>query len=290
MGILLEPRARLQHRCDVRGILPEGEGDSLPEQIAAAPITYGNQRVELGELFQLTSHAADGLVWEGDLRLVDFLGYGLASGRVEVRGDCGLYAAAKMTGGTITIRGSVSHAAGQGASGGLLQVSGDVGNECGGHAPGEKHGLRGASIVVGGNAGDYLGMRMRRGKIMVGGNAGLFAGFHMLAGTLAIAGCCQRGIGLNMVRGTIIVLGHAAQTLRPLLDEPAASRSVDARRTITDSPIFRMLARELSRSSAGLSRQPNPDSVSPPNWKQLEQPLEVLDIRRGEILCPTASS
>jgi formylmethanofuran dehydrogenase subunit C len=74
--------------------------------------------------------------------------------------------------------------------------------------------MTGGVIMVGGNAGDRAGERLRRGAIVVRRNAGDYAGYRMIAGTLIVLGKAGALPGFGMGRGTI-VLGRGAFRLSP---------------------------------------------------------------------------
>src|SRR4051794_12031651 len=97
------------------------DGDDLrPEilsgrasEVARLRVPAGNSTVELGELFRVEGDGGDGhLIFEGDLRPVRGLASGMASGRVQVRGDAGARLGSSMLGGSIEVEGSAGTWAG----------------------------------------------------------------------------------------------------------------------------------------------------------------------------------
>ena len=70
-------------------------------------------------------------------------------------------------------------------------------------------GLTEGEIVVDGDAGAYLGSKMRGGRIAVTGSAGALAGASMRGGRLSIGGMAGALLGERMRRGLIIGRGGA---------------------------------------------------------------------------------
>jgi formylmethanofuran dehydrogenase subunit C len=66
--------------------------------------------------------------------------------------------------------------------------------------------MSGGTILVEGNAGIELGMRMKRGLIAVRGKVRDFAGLQMKGGTIVLMGGAEVRTGAWMTRGTIIAL------------------------------------------------------------------------------------
>ena len=65
------------------------------------------------------------------------------------------------------------------------------------------------NIDVNGNAGDYVGDRMKDGKITVNGNAGWGVGWNMEGGKITVNGNARWGVGEGMKNGEITVNGNA---------------------------------------------------------------------------------
>jgi formylmethanofuran dehydrogenase subunit C len=65
--------------------------------------------------------------------------------------------------------------------------------------------MSGGAITVGGNAGDRVGQRMRRGTIVIHGNTGDYCGAHMVAGSIIVLGTTGDGLGSGMKRGSILL-------------------------------------------------------------------------------------
>jgi formylmethanofuran dehydrogenase subunit C len=178
------------------------------EDVARIRVPAGNSTVELGELFALKGDGGDGhLIFEGDLRPVRGLAGGMASGRVEIRGDAGSRLGSGMLGGSIEVEGSAGPWAGAEIRGGLLRIRGDAGDFLGSALPGSRLGMRDGIILVDGKAGDDVGLSLRRGLIAVRGELGRGAGRGMIAGSIFAFGPVGRGLGSGMKRGTLALFG-----------------------------------------------------------------------------------
>ena len=96
----------------------------------------------------------------------------------------GVYAAAEMRGGTI-------------------HVTANVGDFLGAALPGDPAGMEEGTVLVGGDAGDRVGDRMRRGLIAVHGRLGDYAASRMIGGTIVALHGCGADPGFAMRRGTL---------------------------------------------------------------------------------------
>ncbi len=187
-----------------------------PSEAAKLPVLVGNRMAELGELAALSGDPSEGhLIVEGDLRSVARVGQGMASGRLEVRGDVGPHFAAAMSGGVAEVSGSAGDWAGAEMRGGLLRIRGDAGDGLGAAYPGSRLGMREGVILVEGGAGHDAALAMRRGLIAVGGALGDCAGRGMVAGSLFAFGQVGIGAGSGMKRGTLALFGHDRPELLP---------------------------------------------------------------------------
>jgi formylmethanofuran dehydrogenase subunit C len=172
--------------------------DRLVGDIAALPLWHGNERMRLGEFFEV-SGGGDDVRIEGDLSRVRYVGAGMTAGRLTVAGDVGARAGAGMRGGELHVEGDAGDHAGAGMRGGRLVVRGSAGRGLG---AGER--MRGGEIVVHGDAGAQAGAGLRRGLIAVGGRVGEAAGLRMLAGTIVALGGVGPWAGAGMRRGSIV--------------------------------------------------------------------------------------
>lgn len=192
-------------RVDLAGALPGSSADEL----ARTMLWHGREQIALGDLFDVSSAAADApeLVLEGDLARIDGIGRGLQAGRIRVHGSVGDYAGAQMSGGELIIDGSAGVFAACEMSGGRIAIGGDVGDFAAGALAGSMDGMRGGTVEVRGNAGERCADRMRRGVFIVHGDAGDFFASRMVAGTAAIAGRVGAHCGYGMRRGTLVFAG-----------------------------------------------------------------------------------
>jgi len=167
-------------------LIPERLLGRSASQIGAMDLRCGGDTAAVGDLFEVSGAGSEGdkLVLAGDLRRFDWIGAGMSSGQIEVRGDVGAWAGAEM-------------------SGGLLRIVGDADARLGAAYPGSRVGMTGGEIVVSGDAGEETGAGMRRGLIAVGGQTRAGAGLRMLAGTVVALGGIGAEAGLQNKRGTL---------------------------------------------------------------------------------------
>ncbi|ACL60824.1 formylmethanofuran dehydrogenase subunit C [Methylobacterium nodulans] len=241
-------------RLDLSGITPAALAGLSEAEAARLPVGTSRQGVALGDCFTIALDGAESLRIAGGSDRLDRVGAGLAQGSILVEGDVGQRLGAGMTGGTIRVSGSAGPFAGTAARGGTITIAGDAGPGAGGALHGAMGGLDGATLVIGGRAGDRLGDRMRAGLI-VAGAAGDHAGSRMIAGTL-VAGTIGDHPGYGMRRGTLLVERHGA--LLPTFVETGTQDLVFLRLLAKAleplSPRFAALARaRLSRRSGDLA-------------------------------------
>ena len=171
--------------------------------VAALHLRCGGETVAVGDLFEVAGAGTEdeALVLAGDLRGFDWIGAGMASGEIAVRGNVGGWAGADM-------------------SGGALQIFGDAGARLGAAYPGTRVGMTGGEIVVTGDAGEEAAAGMRRGLVAVGGRTGNGAGLRMLAGTVIALGGIGDEAGLGNKRGSLA----SGRALEPLPSYAYAAR------------------------------------------------------------------
>jgi formylmethanofuran dehydrogenase subunit C len=184
-------------------LIPERLAGCSAAAIEALGLRCGGETVAIGDLFEVSGAGSDDerLVLTGDLRRFDWVGAGMSSGAVAVRGDVGAWAGAEM-------------------SGGVLQIFGDAGARLGAAYPGSRVGMTGGEIIVAGDAGEEAGAGMRRGLIAVAGQTGAGAGLRMLAGTVVALGGLGAEAGLQNRRGTLA----SGRALEPLPSYAFAAR------------------------------------------------------------------
>ena len=160
---------------ETEGLSPDRLAACSRGEIEALTVWHGNRRAQLADFFGVSGNGDEELRIEGDLRGVKFLGAGMTSGRLVVKGSAG--------------------------------------HHLGGAYPGERTGMRGGEILVHGDAGDQVGAGLRRGLIAVAGRVGDAAGLRMLAGTIVAVRELGAAPGAAMRRGTIVALSQV--TLLP---------------------------------------------------------------------------
>ncbi|HEY0292315.1 MAG TPA: formylmethanofuran dehydrogenase subunit C [Hansschlegelia sp.] len=199
-GIVLTPRASLESRVDLSGVLPGAGVD-----FARLPIFYGGRKVALGDLFTASGVDDGRMTIEGGDALLDSVGAGLAKGEIVVKGDVGSKLGFGMTGGMISVKGSAGAFAASEVSGGKIAIGGDVGEKLGAAGDGSRRGMSGGVVVVGGSAGARAGERLRGGVVMIEGDAAEEAATDLIAGTIAVAGKLGANAGRGMKRGTLLL-------------------------------------------------------------------------------------
>lgn len=266
----LELKQKSPVPLEVEGFTPDVAKTLSLNEIERFEIQQGNRSVPLVEFFSVSGDPSDeAFEWHGDLSGVHWIGAKMASGRMQIHGNCGRHLGSEMTGGEIHVAGNAGDSVGGEMHGGLIHVRGSAGNLVGAAYRGSTRGMTKGTILIGGDAGNEVGHTLRRGLIAIGGNCGDMAGFNMLAGTILLFG--ETGIrhGAGMKRGTIGFFGPAP----PML--PTFRRAC---RCSPDS--LRLLASELKR--LGFT-----------NWQRLLSPVELyngdmLAGGRGEVLVRAA--
>jgi formylmethanofuran dehydrogenase subunit C len=204
-------------RLDLRSLLPQRLAGLSVAAVETLPLWQGRQGLPLAELFKVEhgGGADDLLVFEGDLARCDRIGWQLAGGRIEVRGNAGDLVGTGMSGGEIAVQGHAGDLAGCEMQGGSLTVSGDVGDFAAAPLPGSMEGVKGGVLLVRGRAGARLADRMRRGLVLVHGDVGDFAASRLVAGTVAVGGALGVHPGWQMRRGTLLCAGGGAMEASP---------------------------------------------------------------------------
>jgi formylmethanofuran dehydrogenase subunit C len=223
-------------------------------------------RATVGDVFRLRMGDVASIRIEGACERLDRIGEAMIKGEVVVEGDAGAQAGRLMAGGRLTIRGNAGPWAASCMSGGELRVSGHAGERLGGPLAGESAGLRGGIVVIGGDAGERAGDRMRRGTIIVEGSAARYAGSRMIAGTLVVRRRAGGFPGYLMRRGTI-VLGEGAEQMSP---------------TFVDCGVHALLAARLMAAFVQ-NHSPRLASTFRHPLRRLAGDMTVLG--KGEILC-----
>jgi formylmethanofuran dehydrogenase subunit C len=187
-------------------ITPDHLAGKSTAEIASLPVQHGNVQVPLGEFFTVEGSADDqDIVIEGDCSRVKWIGAGMKSGRITIRGNAGMHTGAEMAGGEIHVHGNAGDWVGAEMRGGRVHIHGNAGHLVGAGYRGSRTGMRGGVILVEGNAGNEVGSTMRRGLIAIGGEVGDFAGVSLIAGSIFLFGQPGLRLGAGMKRGTIAV-------------------------------------------------------------------------------------
>ncbi len=208
-------------------------------------VWHGNEQIALGELFDIDVRARDepGIVFAGDLRRFDRIGWQLDGGAIEIEGDAGDYVGAQMRAGFIRVNGSAGLFAACEQAGGELDVKGNAGDFAAAALPGSMDGKRGGTFIVRGNCGERFADRMRRGTAIVFGNAGDYLASRLVAGTVVIGGDVGAQPAFGMRRGSLVLL-----QARPSFGATFVA-------TAHDFTVFwALLARDLARFGGPLAR------------------------------------
>jgi formylmethanofuran dehydrogenase subunit C len=241
---------RLRHtpvlRIDSRTLLPVPLVALAPGDIERLPLWHGTERLALADLFDVRigdlSSDMPCLVFEGDLRRFDRIGWKMDGGELRVEGNAGDLAGAQMTAGSLVVSGDCGSFTACELAGGRIEIHGDTGDFAAAPLPGDMDGMRGGTLVVRGNAGDRFGDRMRRGTALVFGNAGAFTASRMVSGTIGIVGGVGEHLAYGMRRGSL-VLPHA----QPPLGDRFAENHGDV------GVFWRLLSRSLAREGGAFS-------------------------------------
>jgi formylmethanofuran dehydrogenase subunit C len=185
-------------------------------EIEALPVFHGKRSLTLGDFFTVQGEASEQIELVGDCSRVKWIGRGMTRGQIHCNGNIGMHAGALMKGGELHVQGNASDWLGAEMTGGLIHVRGHAGGQIGAAYRGNLTGMRDGLILVGGNAGLEVGMRMKRGIIVIGGKVRDFAGIQMKGGTLVLLGGSEVRLGAWMTRGTIITT-HAPRLLPTFL-------------------------------------------------------------------------
>jgi formylmethanofuran dehydrogenase subunit C len=265
MTLSLTLRTPPPGRVDGSALSPQRLRGRSAREVSAMTMSCGRLALPLGELFDVAGTGDDHLFVAGDLRSIDRIGHGMATGEIVVDGSCGDHLGAGMSGGEIVVVGDVGAWAGAEMRGGYLTIRGNAGDRLGGAYPGTRAGMSGGEIVITGDAGQEPGAGLRRGLVAIGGRCGAGAGLRMLAGTVIALGGVGAEAGMGNKRGSI-----ASGAPTPLL--PGYTFAV---RYVP--PALRLQLRQLRRRYL-----PVDDAFLSGRWARWSG--DGLELRRGEIL------
>lgn len=289
MRLTLEKQPGLP--LDLRGLTRGLARGMSADEVGRLPIWQGRQSMVVADWFRVEGDFTEDLEIVGDLSRCDQVGAGWSLGRLVVRGSCGHFAGAEISGGVVVIHGDCGDDAGVGMSGGALHVVGNVGDRLGGALSGATAGMQGGEITVSGQSGDRTGEFMRRGLIAVRGRVSGLAGRGAIAGTIVSGETFGAHAGFELKRGSLISLGVPAATSEyDVARQESRLREVSWKRAgKVDSVYLRLLFRRLAELSAPV------DPETAEFWMQQCNPLPLFDrflgdqlaLGRGEWLIPS---
>ena len=190
---------------DGRALAPERLAGKSANELAAIELLVGNRRLPLAELAEITPGVREELVIEGAFAALDRLGHGMTGGLLQIYGDVGAYLGQGMTGGRIELFGSAGVYAAAGMRGGVIHITANAGDFLAAALPGDGAGMLDGTVLVGGDVGDRIGDRMRRGLIAVHGCLGDYAASRMIGGTILALRGCGADPGFAMRRGSLLL-------------------------------------------------------------------------------------
>jgi formylmethanofuran dehydrogenase subunit C len=144
--------------------------------------------------------------------------------------------------------------------GGTIEIHGNAGDYLAAPYRGSTKGMHGGKIVVHGNVGSEVGACMKKGTIKVCGNTGQFVGIRMHEGTIYVQGNCDERAGACMTDGKIIVGGKLQSILPTFTVESIRPRvKVDENET-AQGPFYLFLGdlAECGKGKLYVSKQKNP--------------------------------
>jgi formylmethanofuran dehydrogenase subunit C len=190
-------------------ITPENFAGKTVKEIAALPLTDGNQNVTIGDLFKVEESpaASPDITINGDCTKVKRIGQGMKTGEIVINGNVGLHTGEKMMGGKITINGNAGGWTGSEMKKGTIEIHGDGGDYLASPSRGNDAGMKGGLITVDGNVGTDVGCYLKGGIIKIKGSAGRFLGYHMTDGAIYVEKDCDVRAGACMHGGKIVIAG-----------------------------------------------------------------------------------
>src|SRR5262245_24797325 len=130
-------------------ITPDNLASKSAAEAAALPVQHGNVEAPLGEFFAVEGDASDqDIVIEGDCSRVKWIGAGMKSGRITLRGNAGMHLGSEMAGGEIHVHGGAGDWVGAEMRGGRIRIHGNAGHLVGAAYRGSRAGMRGGVILV----------------------------------------------------------------------------------------------------------------------------------------------
>jgi formylmethanofuran dehydrogenase subunit C len=123
--------------------------------------------------------------------------------------------------------------------GGTIEIKGNAGDYIGSAYRGSTKGMNGGKVIIHGNAGHEVGCFMRNGLIKILGNVGIFAGIHMSNGTIFVQGTSQGRAGAQMTNGKIVICGHTPVLPTFTIDSIKPNVKVDGEKV--EAPFYRFI-------------------------------------------------
>ena len=206
-----------------------------------------------------------------------YLGAGLEEGQVGITGTPGSALGVYLCGGRLFVHGNAQDAVGDTMDGGRIAVDGMVGDAAG-------YAMRGGEIYVRGSAGYRAGVHMKaygtkQPVLVIGGQAGSFLGEYQAGGTIVVLNLgtensapAGRFCGMGMYGGKIYLRG---KVLVPDLSDrlvcrPATQQDMDA-----VAPALQAFCGLFGLQQASLYASPfhvlQPNGANP--YRQLYTPL-----------------
>jgi formylmethanofuran dehydrogenase subunit C len=218
MMLTLKLKKKLRVPVFAECISPDAFSGKSQAEIADLQIWEGNRKRALDEIFEIKG--ASGNTPEeltihliGDLSTIRKIGAGMTAGKMEIKGNVGMYVGEEMKGGTISVDGNAGSWAGSAMKGGTIIVKKNAGDYIGGAYRGGDKGMMGGTIIIHGNAGTEVGGHMRNGLIKIYGNVEQFVGIRMKKGTILVKGDTGERPGAFMTGGKIVLCSHVAAIL-----------------------------------------------------------------------------
>ncbi len=194
---------------EVENIRPDLIKNMSFSELEKLEIRAGKEIYKLKDFFEIEGEPAAAIKIEGDLSNFKYLGAGMSSGTIKVKGNVGMHLGSEMSGGQIEVEGNAGDWLGAEMTGGMIAVSGNAGNYIGAAFRGDKLGMNRGVIYIEGNAGNFTANKMRRGEIIIKGDCGDLLGAQMIAGSVYVFGKCGKRVGAGMKRGTIVTMSES---------------------------------------------------------------------------------
>ena len=197
-----------------------------------------------------------------------YIGSGMAGKELQIYGVPGNALGAYLSGGTIYVHGNGQDAVGDTMDSGAIYIDGLLGDAAG-------YAMRGGSIYVHGNVGYRAGIHMKayeekRPLLVIGGEAGSFLGEYQAGGTIVVLGLHSYGYpvgnfcGMGMHGGRIFL---RSETPPPALSERLLCDKASAQELDSIQPALEQFSRLFNEDLGEILSKPFycivPDSKNP---------------------------